>query len=286
MSDLYLNNGITVKRVHFRIDFDWLTGFIRDLWAEGSYEHAYRVLDSSGLPDQRWADLLAGKIRFAQAPGGIEGGEAVAVKDNWQPEPETCHYSVYPDPYKGLMNALSTLIQAKEKEARRLQEFIELENRAANARRSFSITQEVIKEEKETRPIGMSESLMDGLVRQQLDVIKASDAFYDFHKSNGLDPDREFNYLYGFIDQAGQFWGCPYFAHNALLALLGEDSDYQDAPDGWLKISKSIAEKWPVVIKRGAKKPSDQQLETLYAWGAKHKVDMVKAMKYLYTEDD
>lgn len=283
-----MSNTATIsKQVHFRIDFDWLTGFIRDLWAEGSYEHAYRVLDSSGLPDQRWADLLAGKIRFAQAPGGKDGCEAVAVKDNWKPEPEKCHYSVYPDPYKGLMNALETLLREKGIEERRTQEYLENESRAANARRSFALTEKVKAEsETDTKPTGISESLMDGLVRQQLDVIKASDAFYDYHKSNGLDPDKEFNYLYGFIDKSGQFWGCPYFAHNALLALLGEDSDYQDIPAGWLKISKSIAEKWPVVVTKGAFKPSDKQLETLYAWGAKHKVDMINTMKYLYMEDE
>lgn len=272
-------------QVHFTIDFDWLTGFIRDLWSEGDYEHAYRVLDSSGLPELRWADLLAGKIRFSQAPGGIEGCEAIAVPDTWEPILDHCHLCIYPNPYKGLMNALSEGLRAKEKREAEWKERIESDNQKVVQYESLQATEEGKEKSRQDRLGTRLESLTDGLVRQQLETLRVSDRFYDFHKENGLFPDVEFNYLYGFITPEGVFYGCPYFAHNALLELLGKADDYQDCPNGWIKISRSLAEKHPIVIKKGAKKPNKKQIDTLYAWAEKHEQPMSEILQYLFLED-
>lgn len=281
-----------VEYVHFKVDFAWLTGFIRDLWAEGSYEHAYKVLDSSGLPDTRWADLLAGKIKFEQAPKNED--MAIAVPDNWTPNLDHCHYSIYPDPYRGLMSALSTALREKEKVEKKRWEKQELD---FEIEKKASMFYGRLREEK---PAIADPDLddLDTLVNENLKSIfdtnltlsniQKSDQFYDYHEKNGLEPDVDFKYSLGYIDPQGCFWGCPFFAHSALLQLLGKSDNHKDIPEGWIKINRwniDESRKFLVSMNIENNKPKKAQVDTLYRWAEKHGDDLRQTFEFIYPED-
>lgn len=84
--------------VHFRVDFEGLTQICRDFWAEGEYSKALAIMTESGISLKDAHDVIRGKLKMIQFPGGKEGVEGTLAKDNWEPNLGLCMWGKYPDP--------------------------------------------------------------------------------------------------------------------------------------------------------------------------------------------
>jgi hypothetical protein len=77
-----------------RISAVWLTDRLRDLWTEGSYRMALRVLESQEIPLDIGMPIIQGTYCLVD---GDEPGMMVTQKDNWRPNPADCINEQYPD---------------------------------------------------------------------------------------------------------------------------------------------------------------------------------------------
>lgn len=86
------------KTVHFSVDFQWLTDFIRDEWSAGQYTRAKQLLiEDCGLPPQVSYDVIRGKKKLAADPDDPDQG--MVITDEWSPDLSKClWWAGYPDP--------------------------------------------------------------------------------------------------------------------------------------------------------------------------------------------
>lgn len=87
-----------IEKVYFRVDFEGLTNLIRNFWAEGEYSKALSIMTESGIDLENAHDVIRGKLKLIQQPGGREGVEGNLAKDNWKPNLDLCMWNKYPDP--------------------------------------------------------------------------------------------------------------------------------------------------------------------------------------------
>ena len=85
------------RTVSFRINFDWGTNLVRDLWAEGRYSTALETLRDFGVPDECHAPIIHGAMRMVQDPDGRDGVDGMTVEDNWNADLGRCHHGLYPE---------------------------------------------------------------------------------------------------------------------------------------------------------------------------------------------
>lgn len=88
-----------VGKVHFTIKADFITGFARELWAEGEYQRALDFLGTlHGVTYVQKHRIIVGKLKFKEV-GKTQRFKL--VKDDWKPNLSHCHFRQYPNPDNG-----------------------------------------------------------------------------------------------------------------------------------------------------------------------------------------
>jgi hypothetical protein len=77
----------------FSISGPWLTERLRDLWKEGSYRMAIRILESQEIPLDIGMTIIHGSSKLID---GDQPGFMVTAQDTWQPKPDDCYNEQYP----------------------------------------------------------------------------------------------------------------------------------------------------------------------------------------------
>lgn len=104
-------------KLHFKLDFEGTTNILRENWASGRYEWCYEFITNLGLSREVGEEVIAGKSKLAQFPGGIDGVEGMVVDDNWTPAGKYLYYPTRQD-----MVALAEKGRRAEVEIPRLQD--------------------------------------------------------------------------------------------------------------------------------------------------------------------
>lgn len=89
---------VTTKKLHFRINYEWLTEHIRNLWSEGRYSLALDTLESTNLPIEIQYNVIRGKTKLINDPSDPSEIAGMTADDDWKIDISTCHHMRYPDP--------------------------------------------------------------------------------------------------------------------------------------------------------------------------------------------
>src|SRR5579862_9833829 len=94
------------KTVHFKICPKWLTGFVRDVWAEGSYQKTFNILNAAFplMKDELKFAIIAGRKKLVRDKKTEESMNVVS--DSWKPDLKRCYHGQYPDPKEVRDNAV------------------------------------------------------------------------------------------------------------------------------------------------------------------------------------
>ena len=267
----------TVRTLHFSIDLEWLTGFIRQAWSEGRYQYAYDLLKSSGCPAEYHDEIIRGNVRMV----GVN--EGTTESDRWRPDLSMCHRGTYPDPdeiagiaeegerYKYLYLELQRieyfeLCRMWEKAqtggdlhdlAFRLRqipwEFVEtlepLERTPWNLAQQYNMV-----EAKATAFGGWQEiPSVEQYVAHQLEL----------DERPAPDPDPTHTSPYGWLLPDGKLYPCEYWEHDWLVSALGK-TVHEAERDGWVRLGYSKAMDLPVI---GSHEELTQaQIDSLWDW--------------------
>lgn len=82
----------------FRLNFEWFTGYVRDLWAEGEYVLAINLMTDCDIPIGEAHDVIRGKCKMVQDPRGGQGTDGMISPDSWTPDLSRSFLDKYPDP--------------------------------------------------------------------------------------------------------------------------------------------------------------------------------------------
>lgn len=288
-ADALKEQGRVVGAVHFSVDFEWLTKFIRDLWTEGSFKQALDVLESSNCPERYHKDILRGKKKMV----GIDEGHI--ENDNWQPrEPDR-----YFDP--DLLPKLAQDGERYKREYFRLlgNEYALLVRRWKSASSGKEL--EDLSYQFKAFPSEFIQSLDPTEQLPYINAMRANDlGFYaarntyemltgneiasvnveqfirhqiELDKKPAPKPDTRYESDYGWITSGGLFYPCLYFEHIWLAGVLGKTEAEADE-SGWIKIgySKTLGE--PVIHCWSTEKVTQPQLDALWQWCARRKIPM------------
>lgn len=85
-------------KMSFRLNFEWFTNYVRDLWAEGEYVLAVTLLTDCDIPIGEAHDVIRGKRKMIQDPDGAPGADGLVVQDSWTPDLSRSFLDKYPDP--------------------------------------------------------------------------------------------------------------------------------------------------------------------------------------------
>lgn len=76
----------TTATLCFRVDFSGMTERCREFWAEGKYEHAYKVLEEGfNLSRDQATSVIKGEMKLADDPDGHPGIDGMLLSDSWKP---------------------------------------------------------------------------------------------------------------------------------------------------------------------------------------------------------
>lgn len=278
--------------LYFKINFEGMTGLIRDIWAEGNFHKCLDVLDSfMDVSQKDREDIIRGKRKLAQDPDGKDGVDGLVVDDNWQPNLDHCAYGIYPDPKempeitRKLYTYKSLYLRYAIPEARRL---LDERKTCVNGPRLAEIDMHMnmfpdevfetlgfdrdhlkYQDYYEENPINNKLGIdLDAYIKRQLEL----------DKMPMPKPDKDFSQPLGWILPTGKFYSCGYMEHDWLAGKIGNSPSFsrtEAAKMGWIEITHPLGQENNFEIYFGAKEPTQKQLDTLFDWQQKYEGEVV-----------
>lgn len=269
--------------VHFSIDGEWLTDFIRQGWSEGRYEWAFKALEYSGCSQEYHYDILRGNLKMV----GVN--EMRLEKDDWKPDLASCHRGTYPDPTE-----IAKLAETAEEYKRLYFERLRMEYYAMKqrwdeepiSRGDFELYIRTFPEEfietlppadvdmwliswdkkTDTNPIrNIAEKAEEAIALG----VPSVDEFVEHQRA--LDekeqpkPDRQYISNHGWILPNGDFYPCGYMEHIWLVGTF-DKTEQQAENEGWIKVGQSVALGWYIYRGREDKPITQAQIDSVNAW--------------------
>jgi len=130
--------------------------------------------------------------------------------------------------------------------------------------------------------------------KDNLDKKISDDSFKEIKpKSNKkhmrIKPDKNLDYIYGWVAPTGDFYGCEYAKHEAIISLLytqitkleslSNDAILWAEKNNWIRISEGVLDNNSLFFNCiDFKKVTQSQLNTLFDYSVRHE------KMYLYTE--
>jgi len=270
--------------VHFSIDGEWLTDFIRTGWSEGRYQWAMDTLDASGCPAEYHNDVLRGNLKMV----GVN--ELYIAKDDWQPDLDMCHQCSYPDP-----DEIFQLASEGEKYKKLYFERLRLDfysakkqiQRKANGDGYYYIrtfpeefirTLPIVDQDfwrLAHREVGASPVL-------SIPGVPTLDEYMEHQRELSTkaapEPDTEFKAEFGWITPVGKFYPCAWYEHDWLADVLGKTVGEAEAA-GWIRVGRRDMGKGMLFVTAPQKEATQRQIDSVWGWCKKHDVRIPEWMK-------
>lgn len=277
---------ILIGKVHFTINFDWLTDYIRSLWSEGSYTLALATLESCEIEGAEARRIIMGQRRMAQDPDGEIGVAGMVIDDTWTPDLSACWLGYYPDPRDTTHFKTIERYGAKYLEDKK-SEILILINALAETTYYFDKVRiyeqlEVIPDEVYSflgfkrpervqktfrNPVGFNIDL-DSYLSRQLEMDKTT--------KESLHPQPHART--GIMSPDGDLYACKYNEHRWLIELLGLGSQDEAELAGWIVFSYSLMAVNELIVIFGPERPTPKQIDALMEWATFYKLDTAALM--------
>jgi hypothetical protein len=247
------NQRIVRESVTFRVDFDGMTDRVREFWAEGKYQHAMNVIEQGfNLTRAQATEVLNGRKRFAQAPGGKPGLEGVLVDDAWSPK--TAGFDFYPDATCPVMAAECLRLQ-RENDT--------LKEKLVNAAMNASLREEEIQGEVTALRTRVATARMQLRSPRSFGEVLL-DRMLSLDKRPTPGPDRTFKSGNGWVTRDGKFYPCENSMEHIWLADRLGKTEKQAEEAGWVKLCEPMFD----VFIFSSKGPTQRQINTVFDWAA------------------
>ena len=287
------------KIVHFSIEGEWLTDFIRQGWSEGRYEWTMETLKYSGCPREYHNDVLRGKLKMV----GVN--ELRLEADDWHPDLSDCHLGTYPDPddifamasdgenYKKLYFQRLSMDYYTTKQRWDMYRLdrADLQYYIRTFPEEFVLTLPERDREMWMVSTGKEEfrygDIAEQLQDNALEVAKLGmqvptvDEFIErermLEEKEQPRPDRSCSSNWGWILPNGDFYPCLYWEHDWLVGTFDKTVG-QAENEGWIRVGYS-----QVVgpyVNRGNDRPITQgQIDSVNVWCLEHELDIPEWVK-------
>lgn len=261
-----------VETVHFTVDPDGLTRLVRDIWAEGNYKKALGILEAAKygepLPIAVQHDIIRGKNKFARYRNQRD---SFCIKaDRWKSSKGTR----YPDP--------DEIPEIASKVAK-------LEDDLAFYKRPTDVPEEEeVEKPKKVLPdvsrlpkrfagyASLDEMNMALLMKRNLPTVDqylADAASRDEREAAGKPkPDRALSAEMGWVVPDGKFYACLTKQEHIWLCHQFGLTESAAEKLGWIKITKDLLDKNHIF--KGAKEPTQKQINTVFDWCEKHNYEL------------
>jgi hypothetical protein len=274
------------EKLHFTVNFNWLTDFVRSLWAEGSFRKALTILEDMGIPQHESFEIIRGNLKMLQNPKGEKGIDGITAKDNWKPNLPNCELQRYPDPEE-----LASIERDRDKYAKiyinqcvseiyavlsELHSAIETGNGMliGNAEEklltypdeAFSIVG--IDKNSYEEHTYKAELLHNAKIQKEIEVEEYVQHQLELDKKPLPAIDTTLESIYGWLLPTGDFYPCEWQDHIWLAGKLGK-SEHQAEYEGWIKFTKSG------IYYLAVDMPTQKQIDMIFEWCKKH--DELKA---------
>ena len=297
---------MSIATLNFRIDFEWLTEHVRNLWAEGSFDNAIKTARAA-FPEmsiESVNDVIRGNAKWQKC---VDDEDCCTVEaDDWKPDLDRCEFGKYPDPDDLVkMAERSNRLERQAEEEERikadniareinrctagpdLQALMEIwEGFSAAARKGISIPTAPIEEPiKPSKPFVMPQMFggygsldeMNKAMLFQREVPTAEqfmaiiDSRSERESKGKPKPDNTLSDKLGWILPNGAFYGCKTKMEHVWLAdQIAGLTETAAEGKGWVKISRDIFTDKSVILK-GQREPTQKQINTVFDWCEKHK---------------
>lgn len=247
------------KTVHFTIDPQWTTDFIRERWSEGEFFWVFEFLDGCFVDSRSMQrDIIIGKSKFIPSD---EPGSFFLADDNWSPNLSNCHLLQYPDPMKyGEMKAAYEKISSSLAEKKASQMLAEIEEERQDTRYSPGYSRAVERSKKTDVKDPLDKFIQDTLINDEFAVMTGKPKPSPIYENGIITPD-------------GLFYRCGVMGHSMLSVSLGYseleydeeglDPSQKALKAGCILVSLTIAGK---KVRRIDGTVTKQQKETLKQW--------------------
>lgn len=227
-----MTTKLETHKVYFRIEGRFVANLARNLWAEGAYVKALRMLMTglSGMTYDSALSILTGR----------------ATLDGWDSDIRLVKDNVKTD-NRGL--PLLTLEQAFEKMQAQLDE---KDKELKETRHPIETTANLIKAG--ARIVGFN-AFEEGLRWQAVQEIELGTP----------KPDKKLLSAHGYLLPSGKLYGCPYYGHIKLADALGK-TQAEVERDGWIKLQNGH---W---WENSTTEPTREQVGTIMDWCKQHGV--------------
>jgi hypothetical protein len=266
----------TTTTVHFKICPKWLTGFVRDVWAEGSYQKSFNIINAAfpEMRDEIKFAIISGSKKLVQDKHDKESMNI--ANDDWKPDLSRCHNGLYPDPEEVRNNAVYT--------ARDLEEYLERKNPTPpKLDRAEFIENNDLPDLKEVRREMKMFAGYDSLEEMnQALLFKRSIPTPEHYVETQMSrderagqkpkPDKTLLADLGWITPDGKFYACLTAMEHVWLADQFGLSEREAELAGWIKITRGIDMVRHVF--QGEKEPTQKQIDTVFQWCEKHKTKL------------
>lgn len=289
------------KTVHFSIEGEWLTDFIRQGWSEGRYEWAMETLKHSGCPSEYHNEVLRGNLKMV----GVN--EFRLMEDDWRPTLSDCHFGTYPDPseifamasdgenYKKLyFQRLGTDYYATKQRwdqypsnRANLQYYIRtfpeefVSTLPARDREMWAIATG----REELHYGDIDERLQDNALKVARFGIQVPtvDEFIErarrLEKKEQPRPDRGCISNFGWILPNGDFYPCLYWEHDWLVGTF-DKTVTQAENEGWIRVGYSQVTGEQYITRGNPKREITQgQIDSVNVWCLEHDFDIPEWVK-------
>lgn len=284
---------MVTETTSFTVDFDWLTDFVRSLWAEGSFRRALSVLEDMGIPEYESFEIIRGNLKMTQDPNGEKGIDGITAKDNWKPCLPNCELQRYPDPKE-----LESIEKNRDKYAKiyidqcvtEIYTMLQELNQAIETGKGMLIGNveeklfyypdeafQIVGINKNSyqEHLDKAELLYKIREKQEIKLEEYIQHQLELDKKSLPEIDVNLESLYGWLLPDGKFYPCNWQDHIWLAGKLGK-SEKQAEYEGWIKFTKSG------IYYLAQEKPTQKQMDVVFEWCNKH--DEVETWKKFYSE--
>lgn len=250
----------TTETVHFTVCPKWLTAFVRSVWAEGSYQRAFNIINAAfpTMPPDMKHGIIRGTHQLVRAKGRDKTAINV-VTDRWKPNLTRCSYGHYPDPDVVRANPIYTIADWLNHIALKVQKT----------------------ETKAERPMmfagyeSLEEMNLAFLVKRNLPTVESYiEAQASRNERANVKPvaDPTLSADMAWILPDGKFYPCLTAQEHAWLASRFQLTEGEAEAMGWIKITKDLFN--ATHIFKGAKNPTQAQINTVFDWCHKHSKEL------------